>query len=356
MKIAFIVSTVEPGIDGIADNTNRLSGYCREHGIECRIFPFGKWKTPFDHRAYNALLTGLKADLSDYQPNIISWQYDGNLFSPRRIYMPSVVPDFSGITPLIHLMVHETWEGSSFDSYLAKRVKGFLQKQSLAGFLKAVKPTMIHTSIGLYESHLRKLGAKARLLPIISNIPRCNGVAAPVDHDSSDWNFVFFGGVYGPLREGELMEKLSKTGKNLIFHHVGRIPDRTAWQSFRSRFATSARFVEHGPLPVVELSALLQRCDFAISTVPSVLIGKSSVFHAFREHGLPVINLRSKQFHRGYNDNEQEITRSLVDLEHLPGILANVPRQSFNSLEITGREFVNAMEDLSKLACSTKHS
>lgn len=347
MKIAFITSTLEIGKDGIADYTNRLSGYCRDHGVECKTFPFGKWNIRSQHKPYAAFVRQLEAELEDYKPDILSWQDDGNLFSPRRIYPQSVVPDFSRISSQIQVTVHETWEGTNLDSPITKRIKGFLQRRSLSGFLRTVKPSLVHTTIGLYQSHLQELGATALLLPMISNIPRHEGLAALLNHNTADWNFVFFGGVYGPFRENEFMEKLFETGRNIVFHHVGRISDKTIWQAFQARFSESARFIEHGQLSDIELSRLLQSCNFGVSTVPAILIGKSTVYQAFREHGLPVINLRPRQFHRGYCDDDQYCREQLVELDDIPDILLEASQKPFDSLEVTGKKF---LDDLARLA------
>ena len=350
MRIAFIASTREKGKDGIGDYTRRLAGFCRDHGHECEIFPFGKWNLPMGLPEYRDSVARLRGGLEDYHPDVISWQYDGNLFSPRRIFPLFPIPDFSRIAPFIHLMVHETWEGAYADAPFRKIVKGRLQRHSAAGFVEKVRPRLVHTSIALYQHMLSGIGVHATPLPMISNIPRDKEVELRNDFDSPEWHFVFFGGVYDPAGYDALLKITGESGRKCVFHHAGRLLDRSNWDRFRTACGGRFQCIEHGELDARSVSALLGGCHFGVSTVPKVILGKSTVYCVFREHGLPVVNLRGPQFYPGFTGHENEQFGNLIDLDSLAAELPRLRRhEPVNSLELTGRQFLG---DLSLAAAA----
>ncbi len=340
MRIAFVSPTLEAGVDGIADYTKLLADYLEKQGETCEIFAVKQWKLPMERQRYLAHLSHLKQGITSFRPDVISWQYDGNQFSPRRIFPWNDIPDLHDICPRVHMMIHETWEGNYHGDPLAKKIKGFFQRQSFKGAIGRMRPDLIHTSIDLYRSMLRGQGIQAKLLPMFSNI-LLNPLGTPqLCYRTEIWNLVFFGGVYPFSRFEDLIEKLEKLDRRCVFHHVGHLRDSSNWDHFKSLIANRHEWIEHGRCTDQEVSIILSSCHFGISTMPLVLLGKSTVYCAFREHGLPIIDIRLPLTPKNYIEPCTPDRANLIALDELPDVADQIQRHPPSRLlEQTGRLF-----------------
>lgn len=342
MKLAFVCPTSERGSNGIADYTLRLSAYCARAGIETKIFPIGTHSVFYNTKAYRTTISDLRSRIEEFRPDVISWQYDGNLFSPRRLFPPWIVPDLSDLAPKIHWMVHETWEGVTRGQPFPKIIKGAAQRLSLVGFHWRTKPDLVHTSIPLYQDMLINEGIEAKLLPMISNIENLGSGHIP---EPSPVHLILFGGVYPEIRVEELRRLLSTTAKKPIIHHAGINRNPDPWNKLKSDLSDLADFREHGTLDVNPLSNLISQCHAGLSTIPGIIIGKSTVYHAFREHSLLVINIVSNQKTKFTIDPHSDPGyRDLTDIGDI-GTLTRIPLNT-PSLERTGRIFISDLLEL----------
>lgn len=345
MKIAFICMSQDLGRDGTADYTRRLADYCSKQGYWIRIFPLGRhdWlKRPHALiRASNELETALE----EFRPDVISWQFDGHLFSPRCIYPAWIVPDLRRFKAVHHVMVHETWEGEFDGAKINKVIKGRLQRRSLKGFLRMISPRVLHTSIRFYQWQLSKLGFEAEILPLFPNISPNPGVEFERNYSSDVWKFIFFAGIPCGWKPHRLMEKLLRVDKKLIFYHVGALTDQHLWDDFAKEYQHIAEFVDLGIQPAERISQLLADSHFAISTYAPMLQLKSGVYAAFRVHGLPVIFSREDGAYKKFPLSSLEKSSMGISIDELPDRLFRSTR-SFpgDTLALTGEQFLRALK------------
>jgi glycosyltransferase involved in cell wall biosynthesis len=66
------------------------------------------------------------------------------------------------------------------------------------------------------------------------------------------------------------------------------------WNSIKKRFRHQVTFTELGRVSEKEISLVLQKCDFGVTTTDLDIIGKSGTTIAMLEHGLPVFLTETK--------------------------------------------------------------
>jgi hypothetical protein len=71
---------------------------------------------------------------------------------------------------------------------------------------------------------------------------------------------------------------------------VGRIgPGEAIWDDLKKQYGSQIELRRFGEQSLERISQLLLSADFAISTTPLTLIGKSGSVGAMLDHGLPII-------------------------------------------------------------------
>ncbi len=332
MKLAFIVTCLEPGSDGVGDYTRILARECALLGHQSMIFSvkdsFIKTNEPFcgnknsnydvkEVRYKNGLksksIERLSDEILEWNPDWVSIQFVSYGFNTRG-FVFGLISKISNLVNgrKIHIMMHELWIGESIEYGLKDRLIGFVQKKGITNFVQKLSPAIIHTSNPAYHFLLSQCGVQAKVLPLFGNIPLVADAdfgevyslfdqhGLKFDHTSRKEYLLV--GNFGILHPGwdpqdfinQLVKYQGDTGKKIALVAIGRIgkQGQKLWDTIASRYAESLSIVTLGELPVSLVSKVLQILDFGITTTPWSLAGKSGTVAAMVDHGLPVVFLR----------------------------------------------------------------
>src|SRR4051812_37123177 len=188
MKIAIICSSAEPGRDGVGDYSVRLGAALVAMGhrvliVAERDFAVSGTDPVNGEREGIAVVRlpgtvpnasrarALAEALDRFAPDwvivqFVCWGFakDGILDPPLH----SLIAALSGRRVAIYC--HELWLGLERGASLRHRLWGWRQRRGILRFLSQVKPALVMTSNAVYHSVLERLGWRARIVPLISNI------------------------------------------------------------------------------------------------------------------------------------------------------------------------------------------
>jgi len=334
MRIAFIVSCLEPQKDGVGDYTRDLAAACVAQGASCRALALNDryvdvstacWQSargikietlrlPASQPWRERLLTA-RAWLQQQTLEWISLQFVPYGFHPKGL----VIGLDQRLAPLVagcrlHVMFHELWIGLHGAAGSRERLIGWIQRRSVASLVARLKPDVIHTSNGAYVDALSKRRIRAKLLPLCGSIP----IAADADHGwlgrellklgvptprvssrHNSWWFGLFGALHPAWSPEPLFtyiaEAAQRAGRAIVVISIGRVgPGEARWRDIQARYSDRFCFAKLGEHGTREVSAFLQAVDFGIATSPWQLIGKSASAAAMLDHGLPIIVSRDE--------------------------------------------------------------
>ena len=148
---------------------------------------------------------------------------------------------------------------------------------------------------------MNKVGIKAQIVPIFSNIPMH---AKAFDHllpekilqERSDYLIAtFFGNMVFSEEVTDQVFKLRQLveleGKKLILTHIGKNGQAVEYLKYwNARFGIETYCL--GEFSEEEISAYMQKIDLGLSTYPKILLEKSGSIAAMCSNGLPVLLLR----------------------------------------------------------------
>ncbi len=207
-----------------------------------------------------------------------------------------------------HIMFHELWIGLPTGAPLKQRVIGQVQRHFILDAVRKLAPKVMHTNNPVYEGVLKRLGIKAHVLPLFSNVP-----IVPPDDDwilchpslakaglSADtrekfWVFILFGGLHPEWRPQPLLDYLLQAGqiagKRILLACAGNLGQKgpEIWNRMSREFGGKVSVAYFGEQPPRGVSEILSFADFGISASPWALVGKSGAAAAMLDHGLPVI-------------------------------------------------------------------
>lgn len=319
MKILFLLPTIDFGRDGIADYTSRLADYCRKENNEVELVPLGRNDWIKKPRALAKTLEQATSRIRGFSPDAISWQFDPRIFHPRAVVPAGIVPDFSRFAKRVQLMAHETWEGDEEGASVKRRLKGALQRHGVLAALRKIHPHITHASSPLYLHHLDQAHVPSKLLPLFSSVPVIGSDSdARQDYGADTLSMVIFGGFRDHWEQRELLGKLRDSGRNWIFHHVGRNSEHEKLVEFRKACSGWSEFIEHGEQTPTQISKLFLNCHFAISTYNLLHLQKSSIYATFVDHGLPVIVPRRDATHARIPGFRTPVPEGVILLDDLP--------------------------------------
>lgn len=231
MKIAFIVSSLEPGRDGVGDYTRRLAAELIQQGHECRLIALnekGKAKVKSKtsgvrcHNGQDSLADSQHSDrasalrpltsgfmdtqtsegtpveclrlpetlswpertalarqwVEEYKPDWVSLQFVPFGFHPKGLCF-GLGKTLATINPERpwHIMFHELWLGLARSSSIKHRVWGALQRRLILQLVNTLRPRVVHTQAQPYQVTLQAAGVSAAILPLFGNIPKAKGDA-----------------------------------------------------------------------------------------------------------------------------------------------------------------------------------
>ncbi len=345
MKLLFLCTSLEPGRDGVGDYVRLLAEACMDAGHQCRLIALNdqyvtrggvEWQHGRVHdlqclrlgtnEAWHERLSAAQAVIHEFSPDWISWQVVPYGFHPKGL-IPPELSAFSvlGRDRCVHVMLHELWIGLSRGEPLKNLAWGSMQRRRLLQFLRAISPSLIHTSNSTYQTVLAREGCAAHVLPLFGNVPVDEIV--PTIPSKQEWVGGIFGTVHPQFKPdpcfGILSAGAKASGRRLRILGIGRLGSygEEMFSTLKADYKGQLEAVVVGEKEPVELSRLLQTLDFGIATHPWALIGKSGAVAAMLDHGLPVIVPRDDWALRVRPIVVPAIDRLMVKLSEMPAEL-----------------------------------
>ena len=341
LRIALLAGCLEPGRDGVGDYTPGLAAEAVATGAPILTValhdPFVT-KVECKERAgvvvlrlpaempWAARLRHARKALDEFDPDWVSLQFVPYSFHPRgwtlglaRRLRPLLArparPDQRKADRHLHVMFHELWLGGGAEASWKHRAEGLWQRWLILRFLRAMRPSVVHTSNPTYAHMLREAGVKAAVLPLFGSIPldapeaareeaeawwagELASMSLSAEERQSYWVFGVFGSIHREWWPGELFTALlaqpPTLRRSLALVTIGRSgpAGEEVLRRLEHEFAGVVRFRHLGEQPPARVATVFRHLDFGISTSPWALIGKSSSAAAMREHGVPVIVTR----------------------------------------------------------------
>lgn len=350
MRIVFLCGSLELGCDGVGDYTRRLAGVLSKQGYKvCAI----ALNDAFISTVYDGsqLIEGVALPVlrlpanepSQHRFSIAEKYVDA--FNPSWIslqfvpfaYHPKGLPFRLGYYLLkickgrkLHVMVHELWVGMEKGSSKKLLVWSAVQKLMIHSLFQKLKPTLINSQIQLYIEQILRLGFKATLLPLFSNIPVHSEIQKQHSgivniSQKQQIIFVVFGTVHpgAPITEfaSEVLAYSKSRDIETILTILGRSgSEQKSW--VEKWTAVGLPVIIYAEQSEHEISRILSLATVGISSNPIALVGKSGTVAAMCEHGLPVLCV-----------SHSWIPRHKTALEPLPGISEYHPGKLENYLD-----------------------
>lgn len=309
MKIAFVTGCLEPGRDGVGDYVRTLAAECARRGHAVRLLALAEPRavSPRDERFAVRRQTlaetcadggrGARAWLDAFAPEWTSLHFVPYAFDPRGLFAAKIplLKHVLAAAPRRHVFFHEIWIGFARDASWKDRAVGFLQRRSVARLLRGAAPGCVQTSNACYRRALATLGRDAAVLPMFGSVPLRPDVApAALDGGgSADLVCGMFGALHPNWRHepflADFAELAAARGRRAVLASAGSLRHGAPlFAQLAARWRDRIAFVQLGEQTPERLAATFARFDFAVSTSPATLIGKSSSAAALREHGLRV--------------------------------------------------------------------
>lgn len=315
MRILFITSSLQPGLDGVGDYTRRLAEELVRQGHAAALLSlhdrhFGTRDSQVDHNneatqirilrlsstlAWSERLTKAKVFIKALKPTHLSLQYVPYGFHAKGLpwRLPYRLKRLSKNHPW-HIMFHELWVGLGQKAPLRHQMIGVMQKKIVKRLLGTLEPVLVHTHATPYFEKLQELSrSRVQKLPLFSNIsPKGNVTECG---KNSELRFAFLGTVHGEWEVDQVSSTLLRfsepSGEKPVVHAIGNGGNHgpETWAFLRRR---GIDVKEHGMLEAAAVSQVLQSCTAGLSASCPDLIEKSSSASAMFEHGLPVLITR----------------------------------------------------------------
>ncbi|MGZ3756191.1 MAG: glycosyltransferase [Mucilaginibacter sp.] len=325
MKILFVCSCLEPGLDGVGDYTRRLAAGLVKQGVATAIvsindryidkisaitqqsdgvtIPVMRVPASFFHQ--KKYLKEVRQYVDQFDPDWISLQ-----FVPFGFHAKGLSTGLSKALLAMsagrawHIMFHELWVGMAKEESQKLIWWGRLQRLLIKSLIKTLQPKVIHTQTMLYRSLLNQMGFKAGYLPLFGNIPIDSYVTSK-DKLKADGNIIEMV-VFGLIHDGAPIETLAmdaahySTQKNkaVKLTFIGRCDSEqgrwaAAWR------AAGLPVTILGEQPAERISSVLSNATMGISATATAVIDKSGTVAAMREHGLSVLSVSKPWQPRG---------------------------------------------------------
>lgn len=310
MRIAFVTGCLEPGRDGVGDYVRTLAAECARRGHEFRLLALAEPRAvaPRDEPLpiRRQTLAETRADdgrsartwLDAFAPEWTSLHFVPYAFDPRGLFAAKIplLAHVASAASRRHVFFHETWIGFARGAAWKERAFGFLQRRSVARLLRATAPASVQTSNACYRRALATLGRDATVLPMFGSVPLQPDVAPAAIEGvgAGDLLCGMFGALHPNWRHepflADFAELAASRGRRAVLVSAGSLRQGAPlFAQLAAQWRDRVAFVETGEQTPERLAAIFARFDFAVSTSPATLIGKSSSAAALREHGLRVV-------------------------------------------------------------------
>jgi hypothetical protein len=338
LKILFVCSCLEPGMDGVGDYTRRLAEEINARGHHCSLLAVAdvhvKKAVTGDFGDANAPIPYLRLPATDswpervrqakvfrerFAPDWISWQIVPYGFDPRGLSfgMGRRFQEISGGCKN-QIMFHEVWIGEATISSVKNKIVGKMQRFIIKDLLQKLQPRVVHTHTPLYQHLLGGLGYPSTILPLFGNIPitsRPNSewlkekwpqgwTQFKIADREAWWIFVMFGSIHPEWDPEDFWQRASviaqRAGKKCALISIGRpgAIGEHMLEELQQREGESWRFLNLGQQSEEDISQCLLMADFGVSAAPPEYLFKSGTAAAMVEHGLQVIATRPMYSYR----------------------------------------------------------
>ena len=369
-KILFICGTFELSKSGVADYINCLALDLTKRGFQCACIALHDSFSSATHTAaylqwqlhdlpvkrfssrlpWSVRRDFLKAEILALNPDWISFHYVPYAYNLKGLPLGLLrCLDAVKSQAQWQIMVHEIWVDPS--TGLRNRLLSTLQQWIARRLFAILRSHVIHVTNHGYQSMLAGRGIESRILPLFSSIPLSPSVS-PAASLGVQWSFVLFGSINRdwspePLLQQIEIARIHNQIESCRFISVGNIGDHGAvlWDSLATSKYPAFTFSRLGELSANLVSEQLQRSDFGIAVIPSLLLGKSSSVAAMVSHGLPVIISRLSQNCDHWHQSLQRTGHFILLDSSFPSALASASKYPpVNTLEATARQFVRDLE------------
>jgi hypothetical protein len=309
MRIAFVTGCLEAGRDGVGDYTLTLAGECARRGHEIRLLSLAE-KTGSTASSPDRLRltagewrydggTAARRWLDDFRPDWVSFQFVPYSFDPRGFFIRSVGALANIVTTAVRRQIffHEIWIGSQRGASLKARVSGSWQRRAVKALLWRIAPTRVHTSTVYYQLALAAIGQPAGRLRMFGSVPFPPRVPVPMLPPEIPPEAIVCG-HFGTLHPewdpdpflADLSALAAKQHRPAALVTVGSLGyGRETFARIAAKWKSQVACASLDRLDEPALASAFARFDFAVTSVPWNILGKSSSAAALREHGLPLV-------------------------------------------------------------------
>lgn len=312
MRIAFVTGSLEPGRDGVGDYTRRLAAECVRAGHEVALLAVAE-PSPVNSMVAEPLPTlrltaaewrgdgGARAGawIEAFRADWACLQFVPYSFDPRGLFGGSIdaLRTTLGGAKKRQIFFHEVWIGSYQGAPWRERFVGWCQRRATRALLRAVAPDCVHTSIAYNRAALATIGQKAKILPLFGNVPliaKPESSAALLGVDPAALVCGIFGSIDPQWEAAAFLSEFARLaagqGRPAALVAVGGLgPGAARFEEIAVEWRERIACVALGRREAVDLSAVFARFDFAATSVPWNIVGKSGSVAALREHGLRVV-------------------------------------------------------------------
>lgn len=322
-RFLFICGGLEPGKDGIGDYARRLASGLAAYGHRSLLISFGDEYAPektldsaqgeevdgiticrfrgslVEHMVFETANT----ILNNFSPSLISVQYNPYSFNPKGVPFRFLfaLKRLANNLP-VHIVFHELWAFFAFPIPLRSKFYAPFQKQAVLFLMRELNVVSSYTSNEFYQNMLSSLGIASSLSPVFSNIRiassnRLDSAKFPPLPEAVFSNYAAKIGIFGNQvgkfsnsKFNQLIDKIGILNGQVLLIVIGNQTKRT--NSFVDKVVSMMPCTTHlyysGFLSERYISILLQEIDFALTTYPYELAGKSGALAAVCEHGKPI--------------------------------------------------------------------
>lgn len=324
MRIAFLLTCLEPRKSGVGDVTRHLAWALHELGHEALLIAIHDPEWSEDEveipgqvmecrfsaqRNWSERVPKIRAILEKFQPEIVSLQFVCYGFQPKGIV-------FSVVEPLLRIvqgwplqmMFHELWVGAERGASLKEKIVGAVQRFSVQSLVRRLAPLQVHSSNATYVAMLEQAGIPAKVLPLPTAVTITmerdsawlwqeldhHGIHLTEETRSRFLLFGFFGTLH-PIWPPEpflshLRRLKNESKKQIVLLAMGHQGAGAAlWDRLREENEAWSSWIRLGAHRENRISHFLHEIDYAVSTTPWEILGKSSSTVTMLEHGVPVI-------------------------------------------------------------------
>lgn len=236
-----------------------------------------------------------KTFVNNFNPKWISLQFVPFSFHHKGL-MFGLAKRFLSLSDgrKLHVMFHELWIGVYGKFSTKQRLLGKVQKLSILGLLKRLKPDLITTTIEIYRRNLSTYNVN--LLPLFGNIAiQVMDSESGLVYDNNRFTAIHFGTFSSEIHDFErqihFLSKAAKKVNKIPFLKVagsGGVHKEKA-MSIAKEILGDEQVQDLGRLTEALVSIHLLTSDLGISRADPVLLGKSGSAIAMLEHGLPLL-------------------------------------------------------------------